>query len=152
MPLALLFFILPLAEVYMFITVGSHIGALRTVFLCILTAIGGAMLVQYQGLSVLMRVKNQISRGVLPTREIFDGVLIGFAGVLLMVPGFVTDIIGFLLLVPPIRSIVQTYLTRHFNIRADNTAARDNGIIEGTYERVEDPSPPLRAPDNRDTP
>lgn len=152
MPLAFLFFLLPLAEVYMFIVVGEQIGALRTVLLCVLTAIAGGALVQSQGISVMTRVQAQLNKGVIPAREMFDGVCLMVAGVLLMVPGFVSDIIGFSLLIPPIRSVLRDFIIRRFHLMPETQTYRETSIIEGSYERVDDPKERLSGPDGRDTP
>jgi len=151
MPLAFLFFLLPLAEVYMFIVVGGQIGALRTVLLCVLTAIAGGMLVQSQGLNVMTRAQAQLNKGIIPAREMFDGLCLMVAGILLMVPGFVSDIIGFSLLISPLRGLLRDFLIRRFHLTPEAQVYRETTIIEGSYERVDDPKERLSRPDGRDT-
>lgn len=152
MPLALLFFLLPLAEVYMFIVVGTHIGALNTVLLCILSALAGGFLAQSQGMGVMARAQEQMRRGHLPARELFDTLCLFVAGILLMIPGFVSDLVGFSLLIPPVRGWIREALTRRFDLSPDVRVYRETTIIDGTYERVDDSKERLSAQDDRDTP
>jgi UPF0716 protein FxsA len=93
----------PLIELYFMIQVGSVIGALPTIALSLLTAVIGGYLVREQGLSVAFRARELMNQGVAPAFEIFDGVLLLIAGFALLLPGFVTDLLGFLLLIPPVR-------------------------------------------------
>lgn len=93
----------PLVELYVLIRVGSVIGALPTVALSIFTAVLGAFLVRMQGLSVLLRVQQTLARGEAPALELLEGAVLMMAGIALLFPGFITDAMGFLLLVPPLR-------------------------------------------------
>lgn len=93
----------PLLELYVLIEVGSEIGALSTVLISIFTAVLGAWLVRIQGISVLFRVQQTLARGEAPALEMFEGALLMMAGVLLLFPGFITDTLGFGLLIPPLR-------------------------------------------------
>ena len=102
----------PLVELYLLIQVGSRIGALSTISLCLFTAALGGILVRWQGLSVLMRVRETLGRDEVPALELLEGAAILIAGVLLMLPGFVTDTLGFLLLVPPLRQALVLYFLR----------------------------------------
>lgn len=101
--LLLMFIGLPIAEVYTFATVGDEIGGLATVGLCILTAVAGIAIARMQGMIALVRAQEAINKGVTPVAEVFTAVCLLIAGVLLAVPGFVTDTMGFLLLLPPVR-------------------------------------------------
>ncbi len=101
--LLLLFLIAPAIELYLMIQVGSRIGAGPTVLLVLFTAVLGGLLVRMQGLSTLNRVRRTLARGEAPALEMLEGVALALAGVLLFLPGFVTDTAGFLLLVPPLR-------------------------------------------------
>ena len=143
------FLLIPLAEIYVLIQVGSVIGALPTVALVVLTALVGAVLIRAQGLATLTRVRTSMDRGELPAVELFEGLCLLIAGAFLLTPGFVTDALGFLLLVPPLRRGVLLGLIERGAIRV---ARRDAGpgtgagpgargpgrIIDGEFER-EDP-------------
>lgn len=110
MPLLILLFIgLPLTEIYFLIQVGSEIGAFSTILLSILTAVIGVWLVRYQGFGVLRRVRDLLDRGEVPAIEVMDGALILVAGLCLILPGFLTDSLGFLLLIPPLRRRLITH-------------------------------------------
>jgi UPF0716 protein FxsA len=102
----LLFVMAPLIELYFLIQVGSVIGALPTILLSILTAVIGGTLVRMQGLTVLMRVRATMERGETPALELLDGAVLLLCGFALMLPGFVTDAVGFALLVPALRQVL----------------------------------------------
>lgn len=107
MPLLILLFIgLPLIELYVLIQVGSEIGAFSTILLAILTAVIGVWIVRYQGFGVLRRVRDLLDRGEVPAIELLNGALILVAGLCLILPGFITDSLGFLLLIPPLRRVL----------------------------------------------
>ena len=99
-----LFILLPLAELYLLIEVGSGIGGFSTIALCLLTAALGGMLVRHQGMRTLLQAKELVDRGQPPAEQMLHGIMIAISGVLLFIPGFITDLIGFLLLVPPVRN------------------------------------------------
>lgn len=119
--LGILFLLVPLAELYVIIQVGQAFGALNTIALLIIVSAVGAWLVKREGLSVWRRFQGQVEAGRVPGREIADGVMILFAGALLMSPGFLTDLLGIALLLPPVRAVVRTAVMRR--------AARRAGII-----------------------
>jgi UPF0716 protein FxsA len=100
MPLLLLFLLVPLVEIWILIEVGQEIGALPTIGLCVLTAVVGAGLLRLQGLQTLTRAQENLNRGEIPAIEMFEGVALAFGGALLLTPGFATDVLGFLCLVP----------------------------------------------------
>lgn len=101
----ILFFVISIIEVYLFAWVGSMIGAGATVLLVVLMAVIGVFLVRFQGIRTLTAAQTQLNQGQLPTLALLEGPLILLAGVLLLIPGFFTDIGGLLLLVPPLRQI-----------------------------------------------
>lgn len=105
--LALIFLVIPVLELAVIIKVGQSLGALNTVGLLILISLAGAWLVKREGLGVWRRFNAQVRAGAVPTREIADGVLIIFAGALLLTPGFLTDVLGLLLLLPPVRAALR---------------------------------------------
>jgi len=112
--LFLLFTLLPAAELFLLIRVGSVIGPLPTVLIIIFTGIFGAALARYEGLRVWTEANRNMQRGILPTNQMLDGLLVLVAGILLVTPGFITDISGILLLLPPVRALVRNYLKLRF--------------------------------------
>lgn len=111
--LVLVFLVVPLIELFVIIQVGQAIGALNTIGLLILVSIAGGWLVKREGLGVIRRFRLQLERGAIPGKELADGVLIMFAGALLLTPGFFTDVVALLLLLPPVRAAVRaTVLAR----------------------------------------
>jgi len=147
MPFFIIFFIIPFAEIYAFITVGDEIGVFKTLMLCVVTAILGGFLVRLQGLETLIKAQNNLRTGKMPLNEIFTGFCIVIAGALLLTPGFLTDIIGFLLLFPPFRAVLKSFLSKnaHFSVHGvqNNPQKSDDGVIEGDYEEVEKAKPAL---------
>ena len=140
--LLLLFFTIPLVEIYVLLEVGGAIGVLPTIAMVVLTAVIGAGLIRAQGLATLGRVQQQLERGELPAVGIIEAALLLVAGALLLTPGFVTDSIGFLILVPPLRRwAIESFLARR--IVAAGTArgqhgAGKPGAIEGEFRREDD--------------
>jgi UPF0716 protein FxsA len=102
-----LFVVLPIVEIYVAIQVSHVIGVANTLALLLIFSIAGAWLAKQAGFGVIARTRAQIARGVLPGNELVDGVLVFVAGVLLLVPGFVTGIVGLVLLLPPVRHLVR---------------------------------------------
>jgi UPF0716 protein FxsA len=119
--LVVLFIVVPLAELYVIIQVGQAVGALNTIALLIVVSAVGAWLAKREGISVWRRFQRQVQSGGVPGKEIADGVMILFAGALLMSPGFLTDLLGIALLLPPVRAAVRGVLMKQ--------AARRAGII-----------------------
>ncbi|HET7722183.1 MAG TPA: FxsA family protein [Acidimicrobiales bacterium] len=116
--LVLLFLVVPLAELYVIIQVGQALGALNTIALLIIISAIGAWLVKREGMSVWKRFQRQIEAGAVPGKEIADGVMILFAGALLMSPGFLTDLLGIALLLPPVRAVIRGVLMKQAAKRA----------------------------------
>ena len=112
--LILLFTILPALELVLLIKVGTVIGAWQTVVLVILIGATGAWLARYQGFVTLMRIQESLNRGVMPSAELMDGMMILAGGILLLTPGFITDIGGILLLFPQSRALLKLLLRRKF--------------------------------------
>lgn len=115
--LVVLFLVVPLVELYLIIQVGAAIGALNTIALLILMGVLGAVLMRREGLGVARRIQSQLQGGRLPGRELVDGFLILFGGALLLAPGFLTDLLGLALLVPPLRALARAALARRFQAR-----------------------------------
>jgi UPF0716 protein FxsA len=128
---------IPMIEIYIMIQVGSEIGAFPTIALAILTAIVGIWLVRHQGFGLLMRVREMTDRGEVPALEVLDGALLLVAGLFLLLPGFLTDTIGFLLLVPPLRHWIVGRYVRVIPVRPGTPPASEEGprVIEGDYRR-----------------
>ena len=149
LPIALAIFILtPLIEIFLFIKIGTAIGALQTILLIVVTAVIGVALLRQQGLSTFQKVQNQVQHGELPAVGVLEGMMLFFAGALLLTPGFFTDTIGFLLLVPPLRkalalwflersgTIVQMHST-HYHYENDSQTKSEH-YIEGEYQKKDD--------------
>jgi UPF0716 protein FxsA len=105
--LFLLFVVLPIAELYVIVQVAGGIGILETIALLILIGAAGAWLCKREGVGILNRIQSRVQRGEVPTRELIDGGLIMLAGTLLLAPGFITDVLAILLLLPPTRAIFR---------------------------------------------
>lgn len=108
--LLLLFIFVPIIEIGLFIQVGGFLGLWPTIALVLITAFVGASLVRSQGLQTLMSVQNRLNQGELPAQQIFEGVMLAVAGVLLLTPGFMTDALGMLVLLPAPRAVIAKYL------------------------------------------
>ncbi len=119
--LAVLFLLVPLAELYVIIQVGQAFGALNTIGLLVLVSVVGAWLAKREGMGVWRRFQRQVETGHVPGREIADGVMILFAAALLMTPGFLTDVLAISLLLPPVRALVRAAVLRR--------AARRAGVV-----------------------
>ena len=128
MPL-LLFMLIPIVEMWILIEVGGWIGALPTIGLVVLTAMIGLSLLKQQGLSTLMRARRKMDEGAIPASELVSGVMIAVGGALLLTPGFVTDAVGFALLIPQTRQWLLFKLIDRY---------RDKIVIEGEFHRVDD--------------
>jgi UPF0716 protein FxsA len=105
--LAVLFLVVPILELAVIIQVGQSLGVLPTIALLLAVSALGAWLVKREGVGVWRRFNTQVRTGVVPTREIADGVMILFAGALLLTPGFLSDLLGLLLLTPPVRAALR---------------------------------------------
>jgi|SRR5690606_23104309 len=116
--LLLAFIAIPAIEIALFIEAGGLIGVMPTLLAVLATAILGTALVRVQGLRTLQRARATLDAGEVPARELFDGVCILIGGVLLVVPGFFTDAIGLLLLIPPLRELLRRFAARHVTARA----------------------------------
>lgn len=115
--LAALFVVVSLVEIYLFVLVGQAIGALNTIGLIVVISLVGAWLTKREGLGVLSRLRAQLDAGRMPTDELIEGVLILAGGIMLVVPGFITDACGLLLLFPPTRSVVRRFVRRRIQVR-----------------------------------
>ena len=126
--LVLLFVLMPVAEMWLLITVGSQIGALPTIGLVLLTAVVGAGLLREQGFATLWKGRQKLQAGELPTTEIAEGLILAVSGALLLTPGFVTDTIGFAGLIPPIRVLVATRIMKNMLVMGSQGAGFQAGM------------------------
>ena len=158
--LLIAFLTVPVVEIYLLFQVGEVIGAGWTIFLIIVTAIIGATLLRQQGLATLTRLNQSIAQGQLPPTVMIEGLLLLVSGAFLLTPGFFTDAVGFLLLVPPVRHLIATYLLKkglfmaahsqttytshgsHTEYHETHSQGSGSGsgpsVIEGEFERKDD--------------
>jgi UPF0716 protein FxsA len=137
-----LFILVPLAELYVILKVGDAIGALWTILLLAADSVLGSLLLRAQGRSVWRRFNAALGEGKMPHREVIDGVLVIFGGAFLITPGFITDVVGLLLLVPPTRAVIRRVLVSRLGRRvvvSTTTRGRMDYDVEGTAR--EEPSP-----------
>jgi UPF0716 protein FxsA len=114
LPLLILFIVVPIAELYVIIQVGQAIGALPTIAILLADSIIGSLLLRHQGRSAWRRFNEAMAEGRVPAREVLDGALVIFGGAFLITPGFISDFLGLLLLIPPTRAVVRRILVRIF--------------------------------------
>lgn len=167
--LFLLFVLIPVVELSVLIRAGEILGTWTTIGLVLFTAVLGVSLVRSQGLSTLMQVQQKLSRGEAPGQEIVEGMMLAMAGVLLLIPGFVTDFIGILLLTPLTRRLIAALVFKRMQLRViaglqgggfnanqgpfgtkpqdpfghspfDDRAKKDGNVFEGDFEHKVDPS------------
>ena len=127
--LLLIILFVPLLEIYLFIEIGGQIGAFNTILIILLTAIVGIYFVRLQGLSTLKSGVTQIYRNQIPVYEMMSGAALAVAAVLLIVPGFATDVVGFLLILPLTRNLIFKFLGKKYKKKR----IKDD-LIEGEYE------------------
>ena len=126
--------LIPVIEIYLFIKIGSQIGAITTILLIFTTAIVGIYYAKHEGLNTLRSGFTQLSKNEVPTYEMLSGAAIAFAALLLIIPGFATDILGFLLIFPITRKIFFSKFTKKFK----TTSTKKNNFIDGDFEDIED--------------
>ena len=133
-PVLLSIILIPALEIYLFIKIGSQIGAFNTILLIFITAIIGVYYAKYEGLNTIRSGFTQIFKNQTPAYEIISGAVIAFAAILLIIPGFATDFLGFLLIFPFTRKLIFGNLKKQFKSRAP----KKNNFIDGEYEDIED--------------
>ena len=126
--------VVPVLEIYLFIKIGSQIGAITTIFLIFTTAIIGVYYAKYEGLNTLRSGFSQLSRNETPAYEVISGAAIAFAAILLIIPGFLTDLLGFMLIFPITRKIIFGNFTKKF--KSKRTVKKN--FIDGEFEDIED--------------
>ena len=130
----LLIISVPLIEIYLFIKIGSYIGAFNTVTLIIITAIIGVIYARYEGFNTLKSAMSQLIKNQIPIYEIMSGAVLAFAALLLILPGFATDIIGFLLIFPPSRKLLFKKVRNKYPHQ--NNKKQD--FINGEFEDIDE--------------
>ena len=133
-PILLTIILVPAIEIYLLIKIGSHIGAMSTILLIFTTAIIGIYYAKYEGLNTLKSGFIQISKNETPAYEVISGAAIAFAALLLIIPGFATDILGFLLIFPVSRKFIFNKISKKFR----QTKNQKNNFIDGDFEDIED--------------
>ena len=125
---------IPLVEIYLFIKIGSYIGAFNTISLILITAIIGVIYARYEGFNTLKSGMSQLIKNQLPIYEIISGAALAFAALLLILPGFATDIIGFLLIFPFTRKLLFKKVTNNYS----NQNNKKQDFINGEFEDIDD--------------
>ena len=133
-PIFLTIILVPVIEIYLLIKIGSQIGAITTILLIFSTAIVGVYYAKYEGLNTLKAGFNQLRQNETPTYEMLSGAAIAFAALLLIVPGFATDLLGFLLIFPLTRKLVFSVLFKKFN----TVNTRKDNFIDGEFKDLDE--------------
>ncbi len=151
MPFLILFVFIPLAEIFVFMKVSGHIGLGTALLMALGTAVLGGALVKHQGIKTLIKAQESLKGGSIPSKELFDGLCIVAAGATLITPGFITDVLGFALLVTKIRDALRTQLAQNakftmHGFQNENSGFQDNSqqhqpqdpnIIDVEFETIE---------------
>ena len=133
-PVFLALILIPILEIYLFIKIGSQIGAFNTIFLIFLTAIIGIFYARFEGLNNLKSGFVQMVKNKVPTYEMISGAAIAFAAILLIIPGFATDFLGFFLIFPLTRKLILGNLSNKFK----KNNIKKNNFIDGEFEDIDD--------------
>ena len=133
-PVLLTIILIPVIEIYLFIKVGSQIGALNTILLIFFTAFLGIYYAKYEGLNTIKSGFSQLVKNEVPAYEIISGAAIAIAAILLITPGFATDVVGFLLIIPLTRKLILGKISR--NIKKENL--KKNDFIEGEFKDIDE--------------
>ena len=133
-PVLLSIILIPILEIYLFIKIGSQIGAFNTILLIFITAFIGVYYAKYEGLNTIRSAFTQIIKNQTPAYEIISGAAIAFAAILLILPGFATDLLGFLFIFPITRKLIFGNISNKFK----KHDTKKNNFIEGEYEDIED--------------
>ena len=126
--------LVPIIEIYLFIKIGSQIGAFSTIFLIFVTAVVGIIYARYEGLNTLRSGFTQLIKNELPAYEMISGAAIAFAALLLIIPGFATDALGFLILFP----ITRKFLFKKFSKNIRKSSIKKENFIDGEFQDIED--------------
>ena len=129
-----LIILIPVVEIYLFIKIGAQIGALSTILLIFITAILGLYYARYEGLNTLKAGFTQLSKQETPAYEVMSGATIAFAALLLIIPGFATDVLGFFLIFPITRKIILNKFSKRFSPKKNTK----NNFIDGEFEDIDE--------------
>jgi UPF0716 protein FxsA len=139
--LFLIVLIIPFAEIYLLLQVGGIIGALPTIFLVVFTAALGAWLLRRQGFATFRRFQENLAQGVIPAYEMIEGPIILLGGILLLTPGFITDVLGFACLIPPLRKKIAQYVIENHLLQAGGVFQKERtaekNVLEGEFRKEE---------------
>ena len=139
MPFFIIFVVIPLVEIMVFMSVGEWVGMWKTLFLAFFTAVLGGFIIKYQGLHTISAMQKASSEGRMPVNEIFDGVCLIAAGATLITPGFVTDSIGFLLLIPPVRAVLRDFIKKRTELHMAMGGQQNSpDVIDIEYEKIDE--------------
>ena len=130
----LIIILIPIIEIYLFIKIGSQIGAITTILLIFSTAVVGIYYAKYEGLNILKSGFTQLSKNETPTYEIISGAAIALSALLLIIPGFATDLMGFLLIFP----LSRKFILKNFFNKFRKQETKKNNFIDGNFEDIED--------------
>ncbi|MFZ2725547.1 MAG: FxsA family protein [Methylococcaceae bacterium] len=137
--LFLLILLIPFAEIYLLLEVGSIIGALPTIFLVISTGFLGVWLLKQQGFATVQRFQQNLARGELPAMELLEGIFILLGGALLLTPGFISDLLGLVCLIPASRKLIINYVLAHQVIQSSGAFGRgfkaEPDVLEGEFRK-----------------
>ena len=133
-PVLLSVVLIPILEIYLFIKIGSQIGAFNTILLIFVTAVIGIYYAKYEGLNTLRSGFSQLSKNETPAYEVISGAAIAFGALLLIIPGFATDIMGFIIIFP----ITRKYLFNFFSKKISKVETKKNNFIDGEFEDIDD--------------
>ena len=126
--------LIPIIEIYLFIKIGSQIGAFKTIFLIFFTAVVGVYYAKHEGLNTIKSGLTNMVRNQIPAYELISGAAIAFAAILLIIPGFATDALGFLLIFPLTRRLLFSRISKNY----ENKKTEKKNFIEGEFEDIED--------------
>ena len=126
--------LIPIIEIYLFIKIGSQIGAFKTIFLIFFTAVVGVYYAKHEGLNTIKSGLTNMIRNQIPAYELISGAAIAFAAILLIIPGFATDVLGFLLIFPPTRKLLFSRISKDYEVKR----TEKKNFIEGEFEDIED--------------
>jgi len=126
--------LIPIIEIYLFIKIGSQIGAFKTIFLILFTAVVGVYYAKHEGLNTIKSGLTNMVRNQIPAYELISGAAIAFAAILLIIPGFATDVLGFLLIFPPTRRLLFNRISKNY----ESKKTEKKNFIEGEFEDIED--------------
>ena len=129
--------LIPFAEIYLLLAVGSVLGAATTIFFVVATAVFGAFLLKQQGFTTLQRFKEHLAQGQLPAQEMLEGLFILIGGALLLTPGFITDALGLVCLIPSVRKNMVIYLLTHQVLQNNHFTRQKDNVLEGEFSKEE---------------